>query len=70
MSKESTWFIKFPGYSPGQPPTHAAASEISNYELIEYNGNYGSVVTLKNGHTFRTSMYPCDITRALRGEGE
>ena len=57
--------VKFPGYGIGSPDVYLPITSIIEFHQIDFNGNYGTHITLPDGRYIRVSAWPDEVKKAL-----
>lgn len=52
---------EFPGYGVNSKPITVVCSRILYWNLIDYNGNYGTEIHLDNGASLLVGAWPSDV---------
>lgn len=60
-----TPFITFRGYGVQSPEVTVAASRVTHFHYINYNGNAGTAIQLDTGKEVLVSDWPSDVEKAL-----
>jgi len=53
--------VELPGYGVNSRPVTVVCSRILYWNLIDYNGNYGTEIHLDNGASIVVAMWPKDV---------
>ena len=64
--------VTFKRYNPGSVDPTVIVERITHWYLVDYNGNYGTVIVLDTGKEVTVSGFPQDVEKkimaALKGE--
>ena len=58
-------FIKFKPYSINQTPPYIDCKRVVRFELISYNGNLGTELTLDSGCAVRVGELPDEVAKKI-----
>lgn len=57
--------VEFNGYGPTAPRVYLPVENIICFHLINFNGNYGTEITLPDGRYIRVGAYPEEVRDAM-----